>query len=169
MEPPCEECDDTAMNGIELQCHNSHDTYFGGITSSVGPWGEWTTALSCQSQYFISSFRMDTQPPRPSGDDTAVNNVNVMCRQPSSSQPTTELDGNSPAPWGSRQYWSSSCPLGSAVCGLRTKVELPQGEGDDTALNDIQMYCYEYTANARNEASNTVKNNSIKMIITDIC
>lgn len=38
-----------------------------------------------------------------------------------------------------------SCPLGSAVCGVRTKLEESQGGGvfggDDTALNGIQFSC----------------------------
>ena len=87
---------------------------------------------------------MDTEPWQRGGDDTGANNVNVMCRQPSAWSPSNELAGNSPAPWGSRQRWSASCPLGSAICGLQTKVEKWIRSGDDTALNDIKMLCCKY-------------------------
>ena len=132
------------MNGIQLSCASPPGRDFGGITSSVGPWGSWTATQSCKSGYYLSAFRMDTEPKQGNGDDTSVNNVNVMCRSSSLPYGTMELAGNSPTSWGHRQRWSSSCRIGSAVCGLKTRVEVPQGRGDDTALNDIIMYCCEY-------------------------
>ena len=87
---------------------------------------------------------MDTEPGQGSGDDTGTNNMHAKCHRPSKDSRQYELSGHSPAPWGHRQRWSSSCPIGSAVCGIKTKVERPQGNGDDTALNDIRMYCCKY-------------------------
>jgi hypothetical protein len=37
--------------------------------------------------------------------------------------------------------WSESCPPMSAICGIKTRVEQPLPDGDDTALNDVEFYC----------------------------
>ena len=50
---------------------------------------------------------------------------------------------------GSFRYWSNSCPLNSAICGLQTRIQVYQGYGlgsdgisnDDTALNDVIFFC----------------------------
>ena len=44
--------------------------------------------------------------------------------------------------WGTYGGWSESCAKGTGVCGIRTKVERPQGyDKDDSALNDVELYC----------------------------
>ncbi|NXM44606.1 VMO1 protein, partial [Gymnorhina tibicen] len=40
--------------------------------------------------------------------------------------------------WGD---WSPSCPRSWGVCGIHTRLQPPQGVGDDTALNDVKLYC----------------------------
>ena len=42
--------------------------------------------------------------------------------------------------WGN---WNSyqTCPVGSYVCAIATRIEPPQGEGDDTAMNGIRAQC----------------------------
>ncbi|XDV38014.1 hypothetical protein PO909_007556, partial [Leuciscus waleckii] len=66
-------------------------------------------------------------------DDTSVNNIRFKCSQGS------VLQGEG-GPWGDWGYWSPSCK-GTGICGIKTRVEEPQGMGDDTALNDVIMYC----------------------------
>uniref|UniRef100_A0A8C5Q3A6 Vitelline membrane outer layer protein 1 n=1 Tax=Leptobrachium leishanense TaxID=445787 RepID=A0A8C5Q3A6_9ANUR len=124
--------DDTAVNGIRLYCQprdaNAPQTI---ITPSQGLWGSWTFPFFCSSGYLVS-FSMKVEPPQGSGDDTAVNNFKFRC---SNGQ---EIEGVG-LPWGSYGGWSDSCTNG--ICGVKTKIEPPQGLGDDTALNDAIFYC----------------------------
>jgi hypothetical protein len=45
-----------------------------------------------------------------------------------------------PAPWGT---WRGAafCPENHYVCGIEQKVEPQQGNGDDTAVNGVRVYC----------------------------
>ncbi|MCP4407233.1 MAG: hypothetical protein GY807_05620 [Gammaproteobacteria bacterium] len=42
--------------------------------------------------------------------------------------------------WG-RWRGGSYCPDNHYVCGINQRVEGQQGNGDDTAVNDLQIYC----------------------------
>ncbi|NXS23076.1 VMO1 protein, partial [Mystacornis crossleyi] len=44
-------------------------------------------------------------------------------------------------PQGSWGNWSLPCPPAAGVCGLRTRLEPPQRGGDDTGLNDLELFC----------------------------
>eukprot|EP00091_Calanus_sinicus_P023390 TRINITY_DN786_c0_g1_i5.p1 TRINITY_DN786_c0_g1~~TRINITY_DN786_c0_g1_i5.p1 ORF type:complete len:200 (-),score=37.29 TRINITY_DN786_c0_g1_i5:471-1070(-) len=50
--------------------------------------------------------------------------------------------------WGSFPPRATFCPDGSFVFGYRVRSEAPQGNGDDTALNDIELYCRRPNSNA---------------------
>lgn len=43
--------------------------------------------------------------------------------------------------WGEFGEWSETCGPYEAICGIRTKVEEHQYGLDDTALNDVIVYC----------------------------
>ncbi|XP_075062473.1 vitelline membrane outer layer protein 1-like [Mixophyes fleayi] len=129
--------DDTALNGIRLLCLNRSDIVRDGkaeyvaIQSSEGPWGEWSPNLWCPEGHLLS-FSMQVEVPRKGADDTAANNLMFQC-----SDYNIFLGGGQS--WGYYGRWSGICRLG--ICGMKTKVEPPQGSKDDTALNDVQFVC----------------------------
>ena len=54
--------------------------------------------------------------------------------------PGGEITFSNSGQWG---VWSDPvyCPPGQYVCGLRQKIEVRQGDGDDTAMNAVAFYC----------------------------
>ncbi|XP_056113727.1 vitelline membrane outer layer protein 1-like [Rhinichthys klamathensis goyatoka] len=124
--------DDTALNGIRLYCVDRPGANeYTVITSDVGGWGEWRDKQSCSSG-FLNTFWLRVESPRGSGDDTAANNIDFKC--------SGWVTGDGLV-WGEYGDWSPTCE-GKGICGLQTRVEESQGsEGDDTALNDVIMFC----------------------------
>uniref|UniRef100_A0A8C1ZLT1 Vitelline membrane outer layer 1 homolog a n=1 Tax=Cyprinus carpio TaxID=7962 RepID=A0A8C1ZLT1_CYPCA len=128
--------DDTALNGIRLHCvasKGSSDSYrdYSSVQSDVGSWGRWTDIKWCPSG-FLTAFQLRVERSQGDGDDTAANNILFRC-----SQGTLHGDGTNWGDWGT---WSQTCE-GKGICGLKTRIEVPQGRGDDTSLNDVIMYC----------------------------
>ncbi|XP_073681060.1 vitelline membrane outer layer protein 1-like [Garra rufa] len=130
--------DNTALNGIRLHCidpakglSSSYENY-ASVQSDVGSWGEWTEIKWCPSG-FLTAFQLRVEPSQGIEDDTAANNIRFSCTGGS------ELVGDG-TDWGDWGGWSSTCK-GKGICGIRTRVEKPQGMRDDTALNDVHMLC----------------------------
>ncbi|XP_073681058.1 vitelline membrane outer layer protein 1-like [Garra rufa] len=129
--------DDTGLNGIRLHCINNfkglirsyHD--YSTVQSDVGSWGRWTEIQWCPSG-FLTAFQLRVEKSQGKGDDTAANNIKFKCSQGSLQGEGTQ--------WGDWGDWSQTCE-GKGICGIKTQVEAPQGRGDDTALNDVRMYC----------------------------
>ncbi|XP_067279955.1 vitelline membrane outer layer protein 1-like [Pseudorasbora parva] len=129
--------DDTALNGIRLYCADrskgdSSINDYSSIESGIGHWGDWTDIRYCPSGY-LTAFRLRVESSQGKGDDTAANNIRFRCSD------TFLLEGDGTS-WGDWGEWSPAC-LGRGICGIMTKVEDRQGKGDDTALNDVRMYC----------------------------
>jgi vitelline membrane outer layer protein I (VOMI) len=133
--------DDTALNSVALACYNRFNGIFQGyITSDSGPWGLWTDPAFCPGTNApIVAAEMQVEPNQGGGnsnDDTAANDVRAWCAD------GTFLDPPAYTGWGT---WRGqvACPAGTAVCGMRTRVEANQGGGisDDTALNGLSLIC----------------------------
>ncbi|CAN8180734.1 unnamed protein product [Coccothraustes coccothraustes] len=121
--------DDTGLNGVRLLCDKA-----GEVTSSEGPRGAWSRPESCPPGQRLVSFRLRVEEPRGLWDDTAANAMAAIC----SGGSLLEGRGGPQGTWGN---WSVPCPPGAGVCGLRTRLEPPQRGGDDTGLNDVELYC----------------------------
>uniref|UniRef100_A0A8C2F2H0 Vitelline membrane outer layer protein 1-like n=1 Tax=Cyprinus carpio TaxID=7962 RepID=A0A8C2F2H0_CYPCA len=138
VEYPIGNGDDTALNGIRLHCvpksNGLSASYynFASVSSDVGSWGRWTDIKWCPSG-FLTAFQLKVEVPQGKGDDTAANNILFRCSQGSL------LTGDGTR-WGTWGGWSQTCQ-GKGICGIKTRIEKPQGSGDDTALNDASMFC----------------------------
>ncbi|XP_050948884.1 vitelline membrane outer layer protein 1-like [Labeo rohita] len=130
--------DNTALNAIRLHCIDElssllslyHD--YASVQSEVGSWGRWTDIKWCPSG-FLTDFVLQVKPIEVGIDNTAANNIMFRCSDGSF------LVGEGTY-WGNFGDWSKKCE-GKGICGIKTRIEEPQGAGDDTALNDVIMYC----------------------------
>lgn len=126
--------DETSVNGIRLYCvrPNNLSKVVAEVQSAVSSWGEWTSDEWCSSG-FLKAFKLNVESPQGIDDDTAANNIMFSCSD------GNLLQGDGMA-WGNWGSWSKSCQ-GKGICGIKTRVEEPQGIWDDTALNDVATYC----------------------------
>jgi hypothetical protein len=130
--------DDTALNGIQLDCFNrTTGAYAGFVTSGQSNWGSWrargiTNPFDVSNPFVGGQALVET--PRGGGDDTAANRVNLVAKN------GTWTSLASGTGWGTWQP-VRSCAAGQAICGVSTRVEGSQGFGDDSALNGIAFAC----------------------------
>ncbi|KAM6175061.1 vitelline membrane outer layer protein 1 homolog [Erethizon dorsatum] len=122
--------DDTALNGIRLHCTRGDAQHV--IESKSGRWGAWSEPMWCPNRGFLVAFALRVETAVTPGDNTAANNLRFRCSE------GTELEGLGLS-WGEFGEWSDSCSKGA--CGLQTKIEAPRGLRDDTALNDLRLFC----------------------------
>lgn len=66
------------------------------------------------------------------GDDTAANCLELICDG-------ATVTANCLTSWGDWTY--EECPPGQIICGMRAQVESDQGDGDNTSLNGLELYC----------------------------
>ena len=140
--------EDSGVNVVQLFCswpENWADDV-ASITSSISNHaGTWESSYYCPTDYFIVSFRALIVQDRGLQDDLGVVNIEFQCRGSGlygtsyvqqSGIGVTE-SGNT---WGD---WPSSCPQGSAVCSIQTRVEEP-GLGDQKGVTDLNLRCCEH-------------------------
>jgi hypothetical protein len=123
--------DDTALNAVALYCYDRAGRYVATVYSHTGYWGQWVTGRFCAQGAFFTYFRLKREASQGSGDDTSANSVGFWC----SNGVGVEGAGG---PWGTYGSWQGGF-TNAAVCGIAVRVESPQGSGDDTALNNVQL------------------------------
>ena len=71
-----------------------------------------------------------------------VNSYEFRCQYPhiNASTNSSVILSSHPGYWGEWSNWTD-CPHGSAISGIKTRVQLNQGGGDETALNDAEFTC----------------------------
>ena len=112
----------------------------GGVvlqTNNGTPWGKWGQARFCPEGTFATGFALKVEKYQSEDDDTAVNNIKLVCGNYS----YFEFEGDSRSSWGT--YGGNSyCPNSTFIKGFSLKVESDQPLGhDDTAVNDMKAFC----------------------------
>ena len=83
------------------------------------------------------------------GEDTAANDILFMCHSNTGlssggiSRDASMLKlfrTDNGGPWGTWGKWSDACAE-TGICGIETRVDKKGSAGDETALNDVRMYC----------------------------
>ncbi|HEY9636709.1 MAG TPA: hypothetical protein V6D14_25140 [Coleofasciculaceae cyanobacterium] len=124
--------DDTALNSIALYCSDRYGNPVGNyVTPHTGYWGSWAYN-SCSRGAHMTLFMLQVEGGHP-GDDTSANAVSFWCSN------NIRIHASNAGPWGSWGPWRGGFITNAAICGLREKIESPQGAGDDTALNDVEF------------------------------
>ncbi|GLC34633.1 Vitelline membrane outer layer protein 1 [Pleodorina starrii] len=141
--------DDTAFNGLRLQCCTPMPVNQGVIvTVSDGWWGDWLDIKMCQavkSGGFLlgkkmTGFSLRREAPCGSCDDTALNGLRMICSAASGGSSTSTLS-IAEGIWGDWAGRTASCASGAHIIGARLQLEASQGSGDDTAANSIEFMC----------------------------
>ncbi|XP_071153510.1 vitelline membrane outer layer protein 1 homolog [Mytilus edulis] len=139
--------DNTELNAIEVIC-GSRGSERCGDTASSGQhdWGDWTGEALCPENTFMTSFSLQVHKYNNEiRDNTGANHVKFKCRNFKDSMRNFDL--SYPPGYGTHGSYSESsetCPVNSAICGIKTKIQSYQGdEGDDTTLNDVKFFCCE--------------------------
>ncbi len=128
--------DDTALNSVALYCTDRNGNPVGSyVTPHIGHWGSWAYN-KCQRGAHMTHFRLKVEGWQGPSDDTSANAVNFWCSS------AVEIGASNAGAWGGWGSWKGGYS-NAAICGVKEKMESPQGSGDDTALNDVQfVWCH---------------------------
>ena len=92
------------------------------MLEDAGKWGNWypTDKEKCPPGWLINGFKVRFEPQQGSGDDTALNGLQIQCKNPnnpSETQQITVYEGL----WGNWGDWLISDNY--YLCGIQTRFE----------------------------------------------
>lgn len=141
IEPDQGKGDDSGLNGIRLSCTSMDGLHKADITSGEGPWGFYRGKKFCKSG-FATGFQLRSEPDLKSGDDAAAIDLMFLCSHTDGT--TSKVIGGEVLKYGDYTQ-EQICPASTAICGIRTQIEREQGQGDDSALNNVDFACCSYS------------------------
>jgi hypothetical protein len=103
-----------------------------------GYWGSWGNWGKCPKGSYAYAFRQKVEKKKGSGDDTALNSIQLKCRTAQGKY--TGVIKSRQGWWGSWSSWRS-CPKGHFLTSYKMRVEKKQKSKDDTAANDVRFRC----------------------------
>ncbi|MCU0294412.1 MAG: RICIN domain-containing protein, partial [Thermoanaerobaculaceae bacterium] len=114
--------------------------YVGPVTVYDGVWGEWKGIQLCPDDGFVQGYRMRVEANGSSGDNTALNGIELDCLSTLGVHSTIGFQGL----WGTWGAWAS-CPTGKLAVGGQEKFEDNRGSSNDSAANSLKLRCQDGT------------------------
>jgi hypothetical protein len=96
----------------------------------------------CLEGYFVNKVISRVEAPQGTGDDTALNALSFICKDPVTSYESNSVVLSNTI-WGDWVSWVEV--QGKYVCGGQVRFESSQGDEDDTALNRIRLKFCDFT------------------------
>lgn len=130
-----EEAPATVQQG--LSGDSSRSDFVKSQQLNSGLWGSWTSTRYCPPNTRVVGYRMRVEGGQGSGDDTALNAVELRCMDDYGNLSKVSAHDGLYGSWGDWAF----CANGSVVVGGTVRFEGNRGGGDDTAANNLKVRC----------------------------
>tara|TARA_R110001599_G_scaffold181261_1_gene374034 strand:+ start:13875 stop:14480 length:606 start_codon:yes stop_codon:yes gene_type:complete len=134
--------DDTSLNQITFVCKNPKKNSMNSFKVGLGNFGKYDSGrwkdAKCQDGYYAYGFRLGME--GNAEDYVAATSIRLLCREFSSwndPRSTSDAIGEFHNEW----LGSRTCMYDHLLAGAVARSQDEQGDGDDSALNDIVMIC----------------------------
>ncbi|HWO21070.1 MAG TPA: M57 family metalloprotease [Kofleriaceae bacterium] len=95
------------------------------VKPGEGSWGDWRNRAYCSEGSWAVGYRMRVESNQSGGDDTALNSVQLLCKNPSTG--ATEWVSSYDGLWGSWNGSASCASSGQYLKGAQMRIESNQG------------------------------------------
>lgn len=110
------------------------------VTISNGHWGTWRQADMCLPGTYARAVAVRVESNRGSGDDTALNGIALWCTDAEGKK--GNIATSHVGYWGTWGDFTPSCSIqGDFIRAASLKLEGKRGSKDDTAANNIGVFC----------------------------
>ena len=142
--------DHTATNGFRYTFCDQYQWDRQTVRSFDGEEGEWLGVKMCPRGYYVNAFRAKVQDKQGSGDDTGLNDLEIRCHQPGTSNQKElrtgeRLEQLKVQTQGTWREWKIA-PAGYYPNGFHLRYEYSCSRCDDTAFNGFRLLFAKYRA-----------------------
>ncbi len=110
---------------------------------SITTWGDWGPMERCGPGTYVIGMQLKVEPKQPAvHDDTGLNGIRFFCSELSGSESVKSTIQSTVGPWGS---WRSEFFCNGVVVGFQLRSEPSQRDRDDTAANNLRLFCSDET------------------------
>lgn len=132
---------DVAVSEAALVGSSSRSDVVKTIDLNTGLWGDWTSTRYCPAGSYAVGYRMRVEQGQGSGDDTALNAIELECMDASGNISSASAHDGMYGNW----YESAYCANGTWMTGGAIRFEKSQKSGDDTGGNNVSARCSDGT------------------------